>query len=56
VWVNSFYKIIFHSKQDYLHLNGEDIDDANLLKERSVNNYKRLKVKLLVIDEAQNIP
>ena len=45
-------------KQDYLQLNGEDIDDANLLKERSVTNYKRLlaNVKLLVIDEAQNIP
>jgi len=45
-------------KKDCLHLNGEDIDDANLLKERSVNNYSRLlaNVKLLVIDEAQNIP
>ena len=45
-------------KEDYLQLNGEDIDDANLLKERSVNNYKRLlgNKKLLVIDEAQNIP
>jgi uncharacterized protein len=45
-------------KQDYLQLNGEDIDDANLLKERSVNNYSRLLAnkKLLVIDEAQNIP
>lgn len=45
-------------KDDYLHLNGEDIQDADLLKERSIANYKRLlnKVKLLVIDEAQNIP
>ena len=45
-------------KEDYLQLNGEDIDDSNLLKERSVNNYSRLltNVKLLVIDEAQNIP
>jgi predicted AAA+ superfamily ATPase len=44
--------------ESYLQLNGEDIDDANLLKERSVNNYSRLlaNVKLLVIDEAQNIP
>ena len=44
-------------KEDYLQLNGEDIDDANLLKERSVANYSRLlsNVKLLVIDEAQNI-
>ena len=45
-------------KEDYLQLNGEDIQDANLLKERSVSNYNRLLVntKLLVIDEAQNIP
>lgn len=41
----------------YLQLNGEDINDANLLKERSVYNYKRLLsgIDLLVIDEAQNI-
>lgn len=45
-------------KMDYLQLNGEDIQDADLLKERSVSNYKRLLTnsKLLVIDEAQNIP
>lgn len=45
-------------KEDFLQLNGEDIQDADLLKERSVANYKRLlnNVKLLVIDEAQNIP
>lgn len=43
---------------DYLQLNGEDIQDANLLKERSASNYSRLlvNIKLLVIDEAQNIP
>jgi predicted AAA+ superfamily ATPase len=42
----------------YLQLNGEDINDANLLKERSVGNYKRLllNIDLLVIDEAQTIP
>lgn len=42
----------------YLQLNGEDIQDANLLKERSVSNYKRLlnKIDLLVIDEAHVIP
>lgn len=42
----------------YLQLNGEDINDANLLKERSVVNYKRLltNIDLLVIDEAQTIP
>ena len=45
-------------KNDFLQLNGEDINDANLLKERSVSNYSRLlaNVKLLIIDEAQNIP
>lgn len=45
-------------KGDYLQLNGEDIQDANLLKERSAINYNRLlaNTKLLVIDEAQNIP
>ena len=41
----------------YLQLNGEDINDANLLKERSVANYKRLlhNIDLLVIDEAQTV-
>ena len=45
-------------KNTYLHLNGEDIQDADLLKERSVSNYSRLlaNIELLVIDEAQNIP
>lgn len=46
------------SSENYLQLNGEDINDVNLLKERSVNNYKRLLsgIDLLVIDEAQNVP
>ena len=45
-------------KEKYLHLNGEDIIDANLLKERSISNYSRLlqNIDLLVIDEAQIIP
>lgn len=45
------------SQNTYLQLNGEDINNVNLLKERSVNNYKKLlaNVNLLVIDEAQNI-
>jgi len=48
-------------KDAYLQLNGEDVEDvedANLLKVRSVTNYKRLLVntKLLGIDKAQNIP
>ncbi|OXA84493.1 ATP-binding protein [Flavobacterium hercynium] len=44
--------------ESYLKLNGEDINDINLLRERSVNNYKRLLkgIDLLVIDEAQNVP
>lgn len=44
--------------ENYLQLNGEDINDANLLQERSVANYKRLlaNIELLVIDEAQTIP
>lgn len=44
--------------ESYLQLNGEDINDINLLRERSVNNYKRLLngIDLLVIDEAQNVP
>lgn len=42
----------------YLKLNGEDINDVDLLKNRSVNNYNKLlqAVDLLVIDEAQNVP
>ena len=46
------------TSETYLHLNGEDKNNANLLKERTVVNYKRLlaNVNLLVIDEAQNIP
>lgn len=45
-------------EETYLQLNGEDINDANLLQERSVINYKRLlaNIDLLVIDEAQTIP
>jgi len=47
-----------YPKESYLKLNGEDIIDAALLKEKSVNNYKRLltNIDLLVIDEAQHIP
>lgn len=45
-------------EDDYLALNGEDVLDAALLKERSVNNYQRLLKgkRLLVIDEAHHIP
>lgn len=42
----------------YLQLNGEDINDVNLLRERSIANYKRLLsgIDVLVIDEAQHVP
>lgn len=45
-------------KNKYLELNGEDVNDAALLQERSVANYRRLLsgVDVLVIDEAQHIP
>jgi len=44
-------------KKDYLFLNGENITTQELLKERSIENYKRLigNNKYLIIDEAQNI-
>ena len=44
--------------EKYLSLNGEDVNDAELLKERSVANYKRLLegIEILAIDEAQHIP
>ncbi len=45
-------------KNTYLQLNGEDINDATILKERSVAHYQRLlkDVEVLIIDEAQAIP
>ena len=45
-------------KEKYLTLNGEDVNDAGLLQERSVANYKRLLegIEILAIDEAQHIP
>lgn len=41
-----------------LQLNGDDTDTYNILKERTVANYKRLlqNIELLIIDEAQEIP
>ncbi len=40
-----------------LQLNGEDMATAEILKQRTVENYKRLlsKYSVLVIDEAQKI-
>ncbi len=54
-FVNQFIKE--HIKSDYLFLNGEDFSTKEVLKERSVENYKRLigKNRFLIIDEAQNI-
>jgi predicted AAA+ superfamily ATPase len=51
-------KYLEKSDEKVLQLNGEDINDARLLEERSVANYSKLlqDVSILVIDEAQNIP
>lgn len=55
-FVQNFLKT--QEEKDYLFLNGDDVLDAGLLAERSVNNYRRLlgQKTLLVIDEAQHIP
>ena len=44
--------------EDYILLNGEDIEHQEVLKNRSIANYTRLvgDRKLLIIDEAQAIP
>ena len=44
--------------KDVLLLNGEDSDTLVLLADKSIANYRRIlnRVKLLIIDEAQNIP
>lgn len=46
------------SSSEYIFLRGDDRNDAQLLQEQSVQNYKRLlgSRKLLIIDEAQLIP
>ena len=46
------------SSNKVLKLNGEDIDDVELLARRSIANYKRLLkgIEVLAIDEAQHIP
>jgi predicted AAA+ superfamily ATPase len=51
-------KYLENSDEKVLQLNGEDINDARLLEERSVANYSKLlqDVSILVLDEAQNIP
>ncbi|MBK7095847.1 MAG: ATP-binding protein [Saprospiraceae bacterium] len=44
-------------KNEIIFLNGEDVNDQQLLQERSVSNYTRLLInkKYLIIDEAQKI-
>ncbi len=44
--------------EDYVFLNGDDIETLNILEPRTQSNYKRLmgSKKLLIIDEAQEIP
>lgn len=51
-------KIISERKENALILNGEDFTTLSLLQPRTVENYRSLlgKSKLLVIDEAQQIP
>ena len=50
-------KYLESTNENVLQLNGEDLNDARLLEERSVSNYTKLlqNVSILVIDEAQNI-
>lgn len=56
IFIKSFMEGI--PKEKCLVLNGDDVLDASLLKERSVANYKRLLEgkEYLIIDEAQHIP
>ncbi|MBN2173511.1 MAG: ATP-binding protein [Bacteroidales bacterium] len=44
--------------EPFIFLNGEDLSTANVLKERTVENYKRLvgNNKILILDEAQKVP
>lgn len=51
-------KYLETTNEKVIKLNGEDINDARLLEERSVANYTKLlqNSSVLVIDEAQNIP
>lgn len=53
--LNQYLKVI---KEKYIFWNGEDFAVHDLLKRRSVQNYKNIlaDAKLLIIDEAQKIP
>lgn len=50
-------KYLETTNENVLQLNGEDINDARLLEERSASNYIKLlqNVSILIIDEAQSI-
>lgn len=50
-------KYVTATNEKVLQLNGEDLNDARLLENRSLENYSRLleNIDLLIIDEAQNI-
>jgi predicted AAA+ superfamily ATPase len=50
-------KYLENADEKVLQLNGEDVNDARVLEERSLANYSKLlqNISLLVIDEAQNI-
>ena len=45
-------------KEPYLLLNGENVETADMLQKRSVENYRKVLAgkKVLIIDEAQKVP
>ena len=51
-------KILKHTQDKYLLLNGDDFSTHELLENATIENYKIIfsKIKLLAIDEAQKIP
>ena len=51
-------KLIEETNEKHLFLNGDDVETHNLLAVQSTANFKRLlgDIKLLIIDEAQEIP
>jgi len=52
-------RVIYEARKDHaLWLNGEDMDTAALLENRSEANYQRMLAgkKLLILDEAQYVP
>lgn len=51
-------KIIENLNENFVFLNGDDVETHNLLETQSTSNFKKLlgDTKFLVIDEAQEIP